>query len=252
MSEKPFIENKTEFAAKYGISRPTLNQWIDWYLEGKRDKIRDRDVAEAIDLAYKKHHGEDDTTELDTIQKEVGEVYRRIEVLDESIMKIREENKSLRFKPEDSIDEISRKHSKKEENDAKEDELTSQLTDAFRQYDRLMERKAEITGIPNVKRIATKTKLTPTYAYFDDGKCMIVIDGWGYENYCLYLYAKIKGQYIYLKRYASEFEEQIIIIDDIVFDAPLFYCVYGVADKEYQLSGMCRLVPANEGIKAKR
>ena len=69
--------------------------------------------------------------------------------------------------------------------------------------------------------------------------------------------AQIKGEYIYLKNYTSKFEESLIFIDDIVFDAPLFYNVCGVVDiddheYEYGLSGMCRLVPENENIRGKR
>ena len=252
MNEKEFIGNRQAFADRHGISRQTLNTYLTMYLNGEKDKIPKKDVAANIDLAYKSYYNVEENSELDAIEEEAKQVLQKIQRVDESIQNIHKENESLRFSKDDTDEEYHRKIEKRQENDDKEDELKLDLNDLTYHYDKLMSRRAAITQVPNMKRVSTKTNLTPTYAYFDDKKCMVIIDDAGFTTYGLYMYVKIKGSYVYLKEYVTQPDERVFVIDDIVLDAPLFYEVYGLGDREYELSGLCRLVPQNENGRGKR
>ena len=250
MTKYPYISNISKFADENGISRQTMHRYLGLYEDDQKDKIpiEIRSKIEAKEVSYNNDGIESGNKLLDKENEIIEQISTLEGQLDSLLTKLQE----IKKKKTTNDEEEKKKNTEKREIEKLIDECHVQYNEMFVILDKLKEQKSLLRNNTYVNNRHKKIYGLRTYPYYDGKKYMVVWDEIILDEvYVLTLFAKINGEYHYLKEYVAKNNECLVVIDDVVFDAPLYYNV-GMACYDPQgfetvddLTGLCELKPYN-------
>ncbi len=253
MKIKDCIKDKQKFADRVGVTRPWLYKLMDRYDTGDYSGIPEKVLREFKNAENRYYDDSNIPLDIDLTER-AEDLLSKIDEIKETIRLKEKEYEGHDAEGHPGFKDINWYMGPRVQLEAEINDLNVQANELAKEYDSVMKEKARLS---NTIYIDTKTigiGEMDTYPFFDGNKYMITWDCFrGSQEFILTLFINLKGSYHQLKEYYPEDGENYIIIDDVVFDAPLFYTI----DCDYEdingkrcrgeITGMTRLKPvANE------
>ena len=233
MTVKDCIKNKKLFAKNNKMSRTTLYKMFDLYDAEEYDKIPKR----IFDLLRAAENDEDEGNvplEIELSRKGEG-ILLTIDDLQKKIRIKEKEYEDIIPKPKENgfcdIEDVLNPRLKEVEIEI--NDLYVQINDLTLEYDSIMKEKAKLSNSTYIKTERIGSGEIDTCPFFDGKKYMIT---WNVDRhddrFRLCLFVRLNGGYYHLKDYYPKEGENFVIIDDVVFDAPLFYYIDEIWERD--------------------
>ena len=252
MKVRDCINDKESFANRLGITRPWLYKLMDRYDSGDYDKIPEK-VLRELENAENRYF-DDSNIPLDiNLQERSEDILSKIDEIRHTLYLKEKEYEEISPKNKGGfVDALELLNPRLDELETEIDDLCVQINDLAKEYDIVMEEKARLSNTPYIGKGHVGEGEMDTYSFFDGNRCMIVwSDDVRDDVFRLTLFVKLKGTYYRLKDYYPKKGENFVVIDDVIFNAPLYYSIDCVWEKDGEeicgmMSAMCRLRPMED------
>ena len=250
MTKYPYIDNVTKFAESNGVSRQSMHKYLDYYEKDQKDKIpiEIRSKIEAKETSYY----DDGVTSKNNLLSKESEIIEKISELEGQLDSLLTKLNDVKKKKTTNYEEEKKKIAEMIEIEKLIDDYHIQYNELYITLDKLKEEKSLLRSNTFINNRPKKIYGLRSYPYYDGEKYMVVWDEMILdETYVLTLFIKINGEYHYLKEYVAKKNECLVIISDVVFDAPLYYNIGTACYDQFNseiiddLTGLCELKPYN-------